>query len=68
LKAIFKILKPLIKKLIIAQIAANEDRIITLILKTAGDKIPVSGEQLETTIKVVYDTLETVIANEIDNI
>ena len=68
MKKIFQIFKPWIKKILLAQIAVNEDKIITAILQKAGDKIPVSGEQLEATVKAIYDTLETVISVEIDKI
>ena len=68
MKKLIQLLKPWIKKILLAQIAANEDKIITMILEKAGDKVPVSGEQLEYTVKAVYDTLEAVIANEIDKI
>jgi hypothetical protein len=68
MKSLIKLLRPWIKKILIAQIAANEDRVITLILQKSGDKIPLSGEQLEATVKAVYDALEAVIANEIDKL
>jgi len=68
MKSLIKLLKPWIKKILIAQMAANEDKIILLIAKKCGDKIPLSGEQLEYTIKVLYDSLETIVTSEIDKI
>lgn len=68
MKSIIKLLKPWIKKILIAQLAANEGKIIGLILKKSGDKIPLSGEQLENTVKVLYDALEEIVTIEIDKI
>lgn len=68
MKSIIKMLRPWIKKILVAQMAANEDRIITLILKKSGDRIPLSGEQLENTVKVLYDSLEEIVTTEIERI
>lgn len=68
MKSIFKMLKPWIKSIIVAQMKSNEDRIVTLILGKIGGKVPLSGEQLEQATTVLYDTLEAVIIAEIDKI
>ena len=68
MKKIIKMLKPWIKKILIAQLAANEEKIITMILVKSGNKIPLAGEQLEATVKVLYDALEEIITTEIERI
>ena len=68
MKTIFKMLKPWIKSILIAQMKSNEDKIVTIILQKIGGKIPLSGEQEEQIITVLYDALETVVADEIDKI
>jgi hypothetical protein len=68
MKSIIKMLKPWIKKILIAQLAANEEKIITMILVKSGNKIPLAGEQLEQTVKVLYDALEEIITTEIERI
>lgn len=66
MKRIFRILKPWIKKVLIAQMQSNQSMIVNeILLKT---KIPMSGEQAEFTINVLYDAVETIIAEQIDKI
>lgn len=68
MKKLFQIFKPWIKKILIAQMASNEDKIVTAILQKIGDKVPLSGEQEEQIVTVLYQALETVITEQIDKI
>jgi len=66
MKAIIKLLKPWIKKILIAQMASNQSLVVSQILLRV--KLPMSGEQEEIVIATLYDAVETVISEQIDKL
>jgi uncharacterized membrane-anchored protein len=66
MKALFRILKPLIKKLILAQMKQNQDYVVTFLMKKI--ELPMTGEQEEQLFTVVYDALETIVTEQIEKV
>lgn len=66
MKTIFRMFKPLIKKLLISQMKSQQDFIISFILNKI--KLPLTGEQEEQVVTVLYDALEEVIINQVEKI
>lgn len=66
MKAFFRMFKPFIKKVLIAQLASNQEFVVNEILKRV--KLPMSGEQEELVVATLYDAMETVISEQIDKI
>jgi hypothetical protein len=59
-------LKSQFKSIIVAQMKANEDKIITRLLNLLGSRLPVSGELQEHLLKTIYDVFEVVVAEQIE--
>ena len=66
MKAIFRMLKPLIKNLLLSQMKSQQDMIVNLLMKKIN--LPMTGEQEEQLITVVYDALETIITEQIEKV
>jgi hypothetical protein len=65
MKTLFRLFKPLIKIILIAQMKSNQQLIINLLLKKVT--IPnIAGEVEEKLYNDLYDTLETIIAAQIE--
>jgi hypothetical protein len=65
MKTLFRLFKPLIKSILIAQMKSNQDLIINLLLKKVV--LPnLAGETEEKIFNDLYDTLETIIAAQIE--
>jgi hypothetical protein len=61
-----KTFKPLLKMAALNLLRNNQDRIVTYILRKV--ELPISGEQEEEVITKIYNALETIILNIIDEI
>lgn len=65
---LLKLIFPWLKKIIIGQLKNRQPEIVNMILKKIGNKIPLSGEQEEYVLNVLYDAAEEIIENELKNI
>ena len=66
MKQLFRMFKPLIKKLILAQMRSNQDLVVTFLMKKI--ELPLTGEQEEQLFTVVYDALETIVTEQIEKV
>jgi hypothetical protein len=66
MKQLFRMFKPLIKKLMLAQMRSNQDLVVTFLMKKI--ELPLTGEQEEQLFTVVYDALETIVTEQIEKV
>lgn len=64
MKQLFRLFKPLIKKLLIAQMKTQQDMIINILMKKIS--LNMSGEAEEKLLNDLYDSLETIITAQIE--
>lgn len=64
MKTIFRVLKPLIKRLLIAQMKSQQENIINLLLGKI--KLNMSGEEEEMVLNNLYDSIEAIIESQIE--
>lgn len=64
MKALFRMLKPMIKGILISQMKSQQDKIVTLLMKKI--ELNMSGEQEEKVITDIYDSLEAIIKAQIE--
>lgn len=64
MKAIFRMLKPMIKAILISQMKSQQDKIVTLLMKKI--QLNMSGEEEEKVLTDIYDALEAIIKAQIE--